>query len=215
MSQRDPYPVLLDRRLYNKISVGAWLRLSEAETKPRLVVVHNEVLDRGEIGEDHLSHELLKVDLALPAEHALSLGAVSVEQLDFGGTGKVSGGLSKRDLEKLCSPEVLGVDADDDLAGFVALADLVDALALPSDPHADDGERLFDKLAHRVGLVATRDVSRAQTGRRSDSLTWPEQSPLGPLAGACATCPRRSPGRVPSLAWRQCCPCTGSLVGCS
>ena len=49
-------------------------------------LILNRVLDGLHVGENHLGDELIEGALSLPSEHSLSLGGVTVKELDLGGS---------------------------------------------------------------------------------------------------------------------------------
>ena len=104
-----------------------------------LVLVLDEGLAGLEVRLDHLLDQGVEVDLALPAENALCLRGVAVEEAVEQGHASVLGQAEriarverKRHALDFCRTEVLGVDLDDNLARFAVDALLVHAFTPPS-----------------------------------------------------------------------------------
>src|ERR1700694_5885434 len=87
------------------------------------------------IPRQHLLDELGDRRRRLPADFFARLAGVADQEIDFGRT------------------EILGIDADDGLAGFLVDTGFLDALAAPFDAAANFGERDLDEFAHRAGLA--------------------------------------------------------------
>src|SRR5580692_8389631 len=111
-------------------------------TKTRWPFSSNGVLAIGhlapgdcEIAGHHLLDEFGEARLRFPAELLVRLAGVADQKVDLGGT------------------EILRIDPNQRLAGFLVDAGFLDTLAAPFDAASDFGERQFDELAHRAGLA--------------------------------------------------------------
>src|SRR5579863_531689 len=111
-------------------------------TKTRLPFRSNGVLAIGrlvpgnvQVACHHLLDEVCEARLRFPAELLLRLAGIANQKIDFGGA------------------EILGIDANDGLAGFPVDAGFLDALAAPLDGTIDFLERQFDEFAHRTRLA--------------------------------------------------------------
>jgi len=98
------------------------------------------VIDAGDIRLDHLLDELIEGGGAgVPAERVLGLCGGADEEVDLGGA------------------EVALVHADEGAAGGDLDANLVDSLALETNLHIGNLERLIDEVPHGVGLTGGDD----------------------------------------------------------
>lgn len=95
----------------------------------RLVLVLDKAAGGLEIGVDHLADERVKVNFALPAEHALCFGGVSEQESIHLSALKTH--LIFSHLLDFCGAEVFRVHFDDNLAGLDVNAHLVFAASFP------------------------------------------------------------------------------------
>src|SRR3546814_129990 len=115
-------------------------RLPESEYSIRLSICVFALLQTDAVGLDHLRNQLLESGLVLPADLLLGLFRAAEQEIHLG------------------RPVIDWIDGDQNVAGLVAMAFFVGALAFPHDLAVDMTEGELDEFAHRMHLAGGEHV---------------------------------------------------------